>query len=540
MVVPKTLQAYLSGSQIFGRYGDASELRAGANWYFTDERGLRVNAEWIHLNNCPVGYTAVPYPGRRQRQRLSPQPRDEFLMRKAVSRDRRSRPCGGDVDAQAVGRPRGAAPADTFEVNDTHLHLTNYVQEGTNIHDFVNIMGTKVGRAAIFGIPLQQQWSYGNTGDFAPTYYLQTDAPLYYYSFTDAFIAMAYRSLPPAEQARLDPMITGFNPTDMYAADHVRRVLTTFPGVFSGIGEFTIHKEFVSAKIAGETASLTNPALDRLLDFAGDVGLVALIHNDIDAPFPKPGQEPYQVVQLRDLFLRHPKTTIIWAHIGLGRVVRPVEGSDRHHRPRAVESGAESLYIDISWDETAKYIVASPETIAATADSDQPPSRSLPVRHRRGRAGRSDGVPEGLPDVRAAVRAADAGGQRAGAEGQLRAPVRRGQAPGPRVGEGQRQGTATMNVQLQLKSHRRMNMVSRVRRRRCVLDCRRRVRRRARAVAPRAVRHSDRGERRVCQVPEPAGRQERRLHSGARQGRSEPVRHRGRHRRRQGLSPPAT
>jgi len=62
MVVQKKLQAYLSGSQIFGRYGNASELRAGGNWYFTGERGLRVNLEWIHLNDCPVGYTAVPYP----------------------------------------------------------------------------------------------------------------------------------------------------------------------------------------------------------------------------------------------------------------------------------------------------------------------------------------------------------------------------------------------------------------------------------------------------------------------------------------------
>src|SRR5262245_55273972 len=148
----------------------------------------------------------------------------------------------------ASGRAAPTPPANAFEVNDTHFHLTNYIQEGTSVGDFVRIMGTTVGRAAIFGIPLQQQWAYGNTGAFAPTYYLQTDAPLYYYSFTDAFIAMAYRSLPPAAQARLDPMITGFNPTDMYAADHVRRVLTTFPGVFSGIGEFTIHKEFVSAK----------------------------------------------------------------------------------------------------------------------------------------------------------------------------------------------------------------------------------------------------------------------------------------------------
>jgi hypothetical protein len=63
MAVPKALQVYAGVSQIFGdRYGDASEIRAGLNWYFVKERGLRFNAEWLHLNNCPVGYTAVPYP----------------------------------------------------------------------------------------------------------------------------------------------------------------------------------------------------------------------------------------------------------------------------------------------------------------------------------------------------------------------------------------------------------------------------------------------------------------------------------------------
>src|SRR4029453_14691576 len=99
------------------------------------------------------------------------------------------------------------------------------------------------------------------------TYYLQSDAPLYYYSFTDAFIAMAYRSLKPEEQARFDPMITGFNPAAMSAPGHIKRVLKPFPGVFTGIGEFTIHKEFVSSKVAGEVASLTDPAVDRILDF---------------------------------------------------------------------------------------------------------------------------------------------------------------------------------------------------------------------------------------------------------------------------------
>ena len=264
--------------------------------------------------------------------------------------------------------------------NDGHFHLTNYVQEGPPLRAFLDrTMGTKVGRVALFGIPLQQTWSYENSGDFAPTYYLQSDAPLYYYSFTDAFIAMAYRSLTTEQQARFDPMITGFNPADMYAVDHIRRVLTTFPGVFEGIGEFTIHKEFVSSKVAGDTASLTDPALDRILDFAAEAGLVVLLHNDIDVPFAKEGAEPVFLSQMKALLRRHPNTTIIWAHIGLGRVVHPVQqfasAEPAERSPRQVEIVEEMLgdpafphlHFDISWDEVAKYIVASPEKVKAAA-----------------------------------------------------------------------------------------------------------------------------------------------------------------------------
>jgi hypothetical protein len=262
--------------------------------------------------------------------------------------------------------------------NDSHLHLTNYIQEGTDIRDFLKIMGTKVGRVALFGIPLQQQWSKRDDGDRAPTYYLQSDAPLYYYSFTDAYIAMAYKSLPKDQQDRFDPMITGFNPADMYAADHVRRVLQTFPGVFSGIGEFTIHKEFVSSKVAGEVASLQDPALDRLLDFAAEVGLVVLIHNDIDTPFPKPGAKPAYLEQMTALLKRHPNTTLIWAHTGVGRVVRPIQNHMANLERLLKDPELPNLHFDISWDEVAKYIVASPEATKITAAvMDRYPDRFL-------------------------------------------------------------------------------------------------------------------------------------------------------------------
>jgi len=262
----------------------------------------------------------------------------------------------------AYSIPGHSQSATGFLFNDSHFHLTNYIQEGIDIHDFLKIMGNKAGRVALFGIPLQQQWSYRVDGDRAPTYYLNSDAPLYYYSFTDAWIATAYKSLSKEEQARFDPMITGFNPTDMYAADHIRRVLKTFPGVFTGIGEFSIHKEFVSAKISGVVASLQDPALDRLIDFAAEVGLVILIHNDVDVPFAKPGAEPAYAREMKALLLRHPNATFIWAHIGVGRIIRPIKEQAAIIENVINDPKLSHVYFDISWDEVAKYIVATPES----------------------------------------------------------------------------------------------------------------------------------------------------------------------------------
>jgi predicted TIM-barrel fold metal-dependent hydrolase len=260
-----------------------------------------------------------------------------------------------------------AAPSRVV-LTDSHFHLTNYIQRGPTLKQFLPLLGDSIGRVAVFGIPLQQEWLDAVTGDNAPTYYLHSDAPLYYYSFVDANIAMEYRSLSPAEQARFDPMITGFNPSDMYAADQIRRVLRTFPGVFTGIGEFTIHKEFVSDKVRPGPASLLDPALDSVLALAGQVGLVAIIHEDMDVPFAADTSKPAYLDDMKALIRRHPNTTIIWAHTGLGRVVRPVKGHAAIVAAMLSDPAFSNLYFDISWDVVAKYLVASPDAVRVAAD----------------------------------------------------------------------------------------------------------------------------------------------------------------------------
>jgi hypothetical protein len=61
MVLPQSLQAYLSGSRIFGEYGDPWDLAAGVNWFPLKRRELRVNVQGLYLQDSPVGYASVPF-----------------------------------------------------------------------------------------------------------------------------------------------------------------------------------------------------------------------------------------------------------------------------------------------------------------------------------------------------------------------------------------------------------------------------------------------------------------------------------------------
>jgi hypothetical protein len=81
---------------------------------------------------------------------------------------------------------------------------------------------------------------------------------------------------------------------------------------------------------------------------------------------------------MKNLLKRHPNTTIIWAHIGLGRIVHPAgygTGSEGERTSTHVDiteeilkdPGLSHVYFDISWDEVAKYIISTPQTIARSA-----------------------------------------------------------------------------------------------------------------------------------------------------------------------------
>ena len=62
MILPKTLQFYVSGSKIYGEFGNPYDLGVGLNYFPLKRRDLRVNMMGLWVKNSPVGYTAYPVP----------------------------------------------------------------------------------------------------------------------------------------------------------------------------------------------------------------------------------------------------------------------------------------------------------------------------------------------------------------------------------------------------------------------------------------------------------------------------------------------
>lgn len=280
-----------------------------------------------------------------------------------------------------------AANSASAQIADAHFHISNYIGQGGTLKQVLQFMNNSnpdyyVPRTTIMPIPLAQKydaWDNYTTEPKPPTYYIGPRSQLYYYSFIDAMVAAEYNRLTDTEKDRFDLMITAFNPMDMYAVQHIKRVLLTYPGMFSGIGEFTIHKEVVSDKLPdppvadlvgpqipedihhNDRVTLFNPSLKKIFDFAAESGLVVMLHNDIyhvkvkhdgAVEFVEPNVT--YVSALKQLCASSPEAKIIWAHTGLGRFVAPA--ANHLTLVADVLKSCKNWSTDISWDLVQKYI----------------------------------------------------------------------------------------------------------------------------------------------------------------------------------------
>ena len=148
MVVPKALQLYFGASQIFGDYGDPWEVRVGRELVPDEEARDSSQRRMDVRGRITRGIHGLSLPRRRQGPGVPHQPRAELLIGE-VSMTRmpwfRSAAVAGAFVALAlvlsfVIRARPLAAQDqgaANEFNDSHFHLTNYIQQGIEPRQFL-------------------------------------------------------------------------------------------------------------------------------------------------------------------------------------------------------------------------------------------------------------------------------------------------------------------------------------------------------------------------------------------------------------------
>jgi hypothetical protein len=281
-------------------------------------------------------------------------------------------------------------------VSDSHFHPTNYAQRGISPRqtlEWMDKMGVR--NTVLMPIPTSiisptvdaERDNRLRNHHCGPTYYI----PPEYNDVTSQTMTPAIRSqivaqselindsvvdhaaafdlhraqLTEAERSRFDPMITGLHMGADMNTDELLKKLFQNKGVFTGIGEVTLHKELVEEMFAGSTqANLIDhvqPFKD-LAEVAGVIGMPMVLHCDVDSldnqPLRgNPGYTPQHLQGLKSLF-SSPEladTTVVWAHAGgLGRFV--TEPDDHTNELQQMLDANENLHVDISWSQVASQL----------------------------------------------------------------------------------------------------------------------------------------------------------------------------------------
>ena len=217
-------------------------------------------------------------------------------------------------------KPGSLAPlrGSKHAVVDAHLHIVNFVQETPGAEELLRQLdGANVAHAVVFGLPITKMWTEYDRE--RPDYYLANDAPCYYYAYTDVIVAEMVRSLPPAQQDRLYPLICGFNPVDRYAIRHVERMYEQYPEVWSGIGELLLRHDDLTAFTYGENARANHQALWAVYEFAAEYDLPVLLHQNVTSVTKS--DHPTYLHELEEAVREFPNTRFVFAHCGMSRRV---------------------------------------------------------------------------------------------------------------------------------------------------------------------------------------------------------------------------
>lgn len=238
---------------------------------------------------------------------------------------------------------------------DGHLHYVDFFQESDGMSALLNAMDEgEISQAAIMGIPVAKIWHEDEPKK--PRYYAGDDAAMYWYSATDFELLNAIQALPPAQQQRFIPFISGINANDKNAAAHLRRALELNPGFWQGIGELFTRHDDVTALMHGNTPRANNEAMMKVYKVAAEFDLPVLIHSNVTS---KRERNPLYLEEMEAALSKNPEVKFIWAHAGTSKELHRHQEELEFLRPllQRLLAKYDNLTIDLSWTLIEPYLL---------------------------------------------------------------------------------------------------------------------------------------------------------------------------------------
>ncbi|MFY2508107.1 amidohydrolase family protein [Vibrio pectenicida] len=234
-----------------------------------------------------------------------------------------------------------------YTYTDSHQHFLNFVQDTQGITALVdNMDAANIEYSMLSGMPMIKKLS---STDPKPTpYYLGNNSPVYWYSMTDEILARALESLPDNTRKRFIPFMSGFNPTDMNAVDHLRKLLEWRPGFWRGIGEVMTRHDDLTNLTYGEVARANHPAMFKIYALAAEYNLPVLVHSNITSA-SQAEFEPIYLTEIEEAVKNSPNTKLIWAHAGAATRINKKGLPYLPAEVRKLLDKYDNLYIDLSW-----------------------------------------------------------------------------------------------------------------------------------------------------------------------------------------------
>mmetsp|Transcript_39450 Transcript_39450/g.97681 ORF Transcript_39450/g.97681 Transcript_39450/m.97681 type:complete len:304 (-) Transcript_39450:428-1339(-) len=170
---------------------------------------------------------------------------------------------------------------------DCCVHLLDIFQETEGVPKLLAALDAAgVQKAVVTGTPVTKKWDQYEKGRPKGTF--QDTGRIYFFTATDEMLGDELQSADAAQvAAKLIPFCCGFNPTDLFAPKHCKRILDKHP-IFKGVGELFMRYSEISMLTNEEVTRANHPAMKDIYKLCEERNLPMMMHNNAGNESVKP------------------------------------------------------------------------------------------------------------------------------------------------------------------------------------------------------------------------------------------------------------